>query len=128
MLGQQRLTHQCQSMYKTKLYMLLLLVISANTYSADIMDIYNRSLKFNTDLKIITNEHKISEEIYNQTSSSIFPDISITANTQEVNVISCITIFKWLCCVQSFYRIIINFICICISTHSIIPIIFAFFQ
>ena len=63
-----------------------MLIISANTYSADIMDIYNRSLKFNADLKIISNEYKISEEIYNQTSSSIFPDISITANTQEVNV------------------------------------------
>ncbi len=73
-------------MYKSKLYIILLLIISANTYSADIMDIYNRSLKFNADLKIISNEYKISEEIYNQTSSSIFPDISITANTQEVNV------------------------------------------
>tara|TARA_B100000530_G_scaffold311132_1_gene237990 strand:+ start:153 stop:1343 length:1191 start_codon:yes stop_codon:yes gene_type:complete len=34
----------------------------------------------------MSNEHKISEEIYNQTSSTIFPDISITANTQEINV------------------------------------------
>ena len=60
--------------------------MSSQSYAADIMDVYNRSLKFNTDLKIISNEHQISQEIYNQTSSTIFPDISITANTQEINV------------------------------------------
>ena len=86
MPGQRILTHQCQNMFKGKLNIIVLLLVSANTYSADIMDIYDRSLKFNADLKIISNEHKISKEIYNQTSSSIFPDINITANTQEVNV------------------------------------------
>jgi len=86
MPGQRILTHQCQNMFKGKLNIIVLLLVSANAYSADIMDIYDRSLKFNADLKIISNEHKISKEIYNQTSSSIFPDINITANTQEVNV------------------------------------------
>ena len=73
-------------MFKVNCYIAVFLVLSSQSYAADIMDVYNRSLKFNTDLKIISNEHQISQEIYNQTSSTIFPDISITANTQEINV------------------------------------------
>ena len=86
MLGLKILIHQCKNMYKAKLYIILLIFISPYINAADILDIYNRSLKFNTDLKIMSNDHKISEEIYNQTSSSIFPDISITATSQEINV------------------------------------------
>ena len=86
MLGRIMLIHRCQNMLKARIYIILLILISSESFSADIMDIYNRSLKSNTDLKIMSNEHKISEEIYNQTSSTIFPDISITANTQEINV------------------------------------------
>ena len=73
-------------MFKVNCYIAVFLVLSSQSYAADIMDVYDRSLKFNTDLKIISNEHQISQEIYNQTSSTIFPDISITANTQEINV------------------------------------------
>ena len=73
-------------MFKVNCYIAVFLVLSSQSHAADIMDVYNRSLKFNTDLKIISNEHQISQEIYNQTSSTIFPDISITANTQEINV------------------------------------------
>ena len=40
----------------------------------------------NNDLKINTNDKKISQEVYSQTSSNIFPEVSITANTQEINV------------------------------------------
>ena len=61
-------------------------MLSSFVEAADIMDVYNRSLIFNNDLKIITNEQKISQEAYSQTSSNIFPEISITANTQEINV------------------------------------------
>ena len=61
-------------------------MLSSFVEAADIMDVYNRSLTFNNDLKIITNEQKISKEAYSQTSSNIFPKISITANTQEINV------------------------------------------
>lgn len=61
-------------------------MLSSFVEAADIMDVYNRSLTFNNDLKIITNEQKISKEAYSQTSSNIFPEISITANTQEINV------------------------------------------
>ena len=86
MLGLKILIRQCKNMYKAKLYIILLIFISPYINAADILDIYNRSLKFNTDLKIMSNDHKISEEIYNQTSSSIFPDISITATSQEINV------------------------------------------
>ena len=86
MLGQVTLTRRCQNMLKARIYIILLALISPESFSADLMDIYNRSLKSNADLKIMSNEYKISEEIYNQTSSNIFPDISITANTQEINV------------------------------------------
>ena len=86
MPGLQILTRQYQNMFKVKLYIILFILISPYSYAADILDVYNRSLKFNNDLKIISNDQKISEEIYNQTSSSIFPEIRITANSQEINV------------------------------------------
>ena len=86
MLGQIILTRLCQNMLKARIYIILLVLISPESFSADLIDIYNRSLKSNTDLKIMSNEYKISEEIYNQTSSNIFPDISISANTQEINI------------------------------------------
>jgi outer membrane protein len=61
-------------------------MLTSHVEAADIMDVYNRSLNFNNDLQIITNDQKISQEIYNQTSSNIFPEVSIIANTQEINV------------------------------------------
>ena len=64
---------------------MFIIALSPITYSADILDIYNRALKFNNDLKIISNNNEISKEKYNQTSSSLFPDIGISASTQEIN-------------------------------------------
>ena len=64
---------------------MLMITLSPVTYSADILDIYSRALKFNNDLKIISNNNEISKEKYNQTSSSLFPDIGISASTQEIN-------------------------------------------
>ena len=69
-------------MYKSKLYLMIIIMLTSHVEAADIMDVYNRSLNFNNDLKIITNDQKISQEIYSQTSSNIFPEVSITANTQ----------------------------------------------
>ena len=65
---------------------MIIIMLTSHVEAADIMDVYNRSLNFNNDLKIITNDQKISQEIYSQTSSNIFPEVSITANTQEINV------------------------------------------
>ena len=65
---------------------MIIIMLTSHVEAADIMDVYNRSLNFNNDLKIITNDQKISEEVYSQTSSNIFPEVSITANTQEINV------------------------------------------
>ena len=73
-------------MYKSKLYLMIIIMLTSHVEAADIMDVYNRSLNFNNDLKIITNDQKISQEVYSQTSSNIFPEVSITANTQEINV------------------------------------------
>jgi len=86
MRGQWILTHQCLNMYKSKLYLMIIIMLTSHVEAADIMDVYNRSLNFNNDLKIITNDQKISQEVYSQTSSNIFPEVSITANTQEINV------------------------------------------
>ena len=65
---------------------MIIIMLTSHVEAADIMDVYNRSLNFNNDLKIITNDQKISQEVYSQTSSNIFPEVSITANTQEINV------------------------------------------
>jgi len=73
-------------MYKSKLYLMIIIMLTSHVEAADIMDVYNRSLNFNNDLKIFTNDQKISQEVYSQTSSNIFPKVSITANTQEINV------------------------------------------
>ena len=84
MLGQMRLMKQWINMFKhTIFFMLVITVFEQYAHAADLVDIYNRSLLHNNDLKVITNNHKISKEIYNQTSSSIFPEVSITATTQE---------------------------------------------
>ena len=73
-------------MFSLRFFIIILVItLSPVIYSADILDIYNRALKFNNDLKIISNNNEISKEKYNQTSSSLFPDIGISASTQEVN-------------------------------------------
>jgi len=64
---------------------MLVITLSPIAYSADILDIYNRALKFNNDLKIISNNNEISKEKYNQTSSSLFPEIGVSASTREIN-------------------------------------------
>ncbi|CAI8331429.1 MAG: Outer membrane protein TolC [Gammaproteobacteria bacterium] len=73
-------------MYKISFFLTMLLFISPVGYAADLLDIYNRSLDFNNELKIKNNNHKISEELYNQTASTIFPEVSIIANTEENNI------------------------------------------
>ena len=73
-------------MYKISFLLTILLFISPVGYAADLLDIYNRSLDFNNELKIKNNNHKISEELYNQTASTIFPEVSIIANTEENNI------------------------------------------
>ena len=71
-------------MFNFRLFFLILIItLSPNLYSSDILDIYNRAIKYNNDLRIISNDNQISEEIYNQTSSSLFPDIGISATTKE---------------------------------------------
>ena len=73
-------------MYKFSFFLIIILFISPSAYSADLLDVYNRSLDFNNELRIKNNDHKISEELYNQTASTIFPEVSIIANTEEVNI------------------------------------------
>ena len=60
--------------------------LSSSLYAADLMDVYNRSLKYNNQLKIISNNNQIAGEQYNQTSSTIFPDISISASSKKIDI------------------------------------------
>ena len=60
--------------------------LSTSLYAADLMDVYNRSLKYNNQLKIISNNNQIAGEQYNQTSSTIFPEISITASSKKIDI------------------------------------------
>ena len=60
--------------------------LSSSLYAADLMDVYNRSLKYNNQLKIISNNNQIAGEQYNQTSSTIFPDINITASSKKIDI------------------------------------------
>ncbi len=87
MVGQMKLIIQWKNMFKFYNFLILtILAFPQYLYSADLMDIYNRSLKHNNDLKIIMNEHKISEELYNQTSSTIFPTVSLSANSNKTEI------------------------------------------
>ena len=87
MVGQMKLIIQWQNMFKFYNFLILIILIFPQyLYSADLMDIYNRSLKHNNDLKIIVNNHKISEELYNQTSSTIFPTVSLSANSNKTEI------------------------------------------
>jgi len=87
MVGQMKLIIQWRSMFRFyNFLMLAILIFPQYSYSADLMDIYNRSLKHNNDLKIIMNEHKISKELYNQTSSTIFPSINLSANSNKTEI------------------------------------------
>ena len=98
MVGQMKLIIQWKNMFKFYNFLILIILIFPQyLYSADLMDIYTRSLKHNNDLKIIVNKHKISEELYNQTSSTIFPTVSLSANSNKTEIINglakCLLVF-----------------------------------
>ena len=57
-----------------------------NITAADLYDIYKRALIHNNEFVIIKNDHKVSEEKYNQTFSSIFPDINLTATSNKTEI------------------------------------------
>ena len=46
MLGQITLTRRCQNMLKARIYIILLVLISPESFSADLMDIYNSCLLY----------------------------------------------------------------------------------
>ena len=57
-----------------------------NSYAADLYDIYKRALIHNNEFAIAKNDQKISKEQYNQTFSSIFPDINLTAASNKTEI------------------------------------------
>ena len=75
-------------MHKFSNFIVLLIIFafSNTSYSADLLDIYKRALEHNNEYKIIKNDYKISKEKYNQTFSSIFPDISLNAATNKTEI------------------------------------------
>ena len=70
-----------------KIFNFLFLVLSLSVFNtlkaADLLDIYNRALENNNNLKIIESDYFISKEQYNQTLSTIFPDINIVGQTKD---------------------------------------------
>ena len=70
---------------KKLLSIIFICTLSTSVYSADLLDVYNRSLNHNNAFKTTYNDHKIAEEKYNQTASSILPEINITANSNQIN-------------------------------------------
>ena len=69
------------------IFSLIILVFSShNTNAADLYDIYKRALIHNNEFAIVKNDHKVSEEKYKQTFSSIFPDINLTAASNKTEI------------------------------------------
>ena len=66
--------------------LLILIFTNHNINAADLYDIYKSALIHNNEFVIIKNDHKVSEEKYNQTFSSIFPDINLTATSNKTEI------------------------------------------
>ena len=66
--------------------LIILIFTNHNINAADLYDIYKRALIHNNEFAIVKNDHKVSEEKYNQTFSSIFPDINLTATSNKTEI------------------------------------------
>ena len=66
--------------------LIILMFTNHNITAADLYDIYKRALMHNNEFAIVKNDHKVSEEKYNQTFSSIFPDINLTATSNKTEI------------------------------------------
>ena len=66
--------------------LIILMFTNYNISAADLYDIYKRALMHNNEFAIVKNDHKVSEEKYNQTFSSIFPDINLTATSNKTEI------------------------------------------
>ena len=65
---------------------LICFLFSQNSIAADLTDVYKRAIKQNDDYRVVKNNSLISKEQYNQTSSSIFPEINFSASTTETTI------------------------------------------
>ena len=54
--------------------------------AADLVDVYKRAIAQNNDYKLIQNNKKISETQYDQTSSTIFPEINFSAGRNDTTI------------------------------------------
>ena len=54
--------------------------------AADLVDVYKRAIEQNNDYKLIQNNKKISETQYDQTSSTIFPEINFSAGRNDTTI------------------------------------------
>ena len=76
---------QWKSMSVSKNYFVIFIYLLAcnNLFAADLVDVYNRAIKYNDDYRIVQNDKEISLQQYNQTASSILPEIRFQAGTKE---------------------------------------------
>ena len=71
------------SVSKNYFVIFIYLLVCNNLFAADLVDVYNRAIKYNDDYRIVQNDKEISLQQYNQTASSILPEIRFQAGTKE---------------------------------------------
>ena len=66
--------------------MLFFMSCTSITNATDLLDMYKRALEHNTDVKYSDIDYKIANEKYNQTISTVFPEISFNAQTKKTSI------------------------------------------
>ena len=59
--------------------------MSASLGAADLLDVYKRALDNDNQIKITEADYFIAKEQYNQSLSTVFPEIDLDAQKQENN-------------------------------------------
>lgn len=72
---------------KSKISVFLISVLFCNfSVAADLLDIYKRALENDNQTKIFDTDYFIAKEQYNQTLSTVFPEINLTAQSKENSI------------------------------------------
>lgn len=72
---------------KNKISVFLMTALFCNlSLAADLLDVYKRALENDNQIKIIDADYFIAQEQYNQTLSTVFPEINLTAQSKENHI------------------------------------------
>ena len=73
---------------KSKISVFLISVLFCNfSVAADLLDIYKRALENDNQTKIFDTDYFIAKEQYNQTLSTVFPEINLLLNQKKIVLI-----------------------------------------